>query len=107
MSHMRVWGFRIRPDRRADFEALYGMNGAWVALFRRDREFVATELWRDQGDADFYVTVDRWRSRESFERFLEVERAAYETLDDSGEVLTVAEWFIGAFDDSTDVRGAT
>jgi hypothetical protein len=34
-GYATVWEFRVRADRRAEFERHYGPDGSWVALFRR------------------------------------------------------------------------
>ncbi|MBA3893612.1 MAG: hypothetical protein H0X69_07935 [Gemmatimonadales bacterium] len=46
MYHI-VWEYEIRPDRLAEFEALYGAAGAWSDLFRLAEGYRGTELFCD------------------------------------------------------------
>ena len=61
-----VWEFEVRADRQAEFEAAYGPDGAWVALFREAAGYVGTLLLHDRERPLRYVTVDRWQSRREY-----------------------------------------
>lgn len=97
MYHI-LWEYEVRPDGVAAFEALYGPSGAWAQLFRRSREYVATELYRDITRPTHFITVDRWTSRAGYEAFLPTVREAYGRLDRDGDGLTDSERRLGAFE---------
>ena len=91
-----VWRFEVRDVERAAFEAAYGPNGAWAALFGRGTGYAGTQLLR--GPDGSYLTIDRWRSRADFDAFLETHRDDYEALDRETEPLTRCETRIGDYE---------
>ena len=83
-----VWSYQV-PDARAEaFEAAYGPEGAWVALFRTAPGFAGTDLIRSD-TAGHYVTIVRWERRDDFDRFMAQHRDAYDRLD--GELASLTE----------------
>ena len=96
--HVVLWSYRVAPGCEADFQALYAADGDWSRLFGRSPAYLGTQLLRDAAEASRFVTIDRWRSRDDYDAFLESERPAYATLDARGDALTVEEMRIGAFD---------
>ena len=94
---VRIWQFRARPDKRAEFLAAYGAAGAWATLFGRAAGYLGTELLESATDPTLYVTVDRWESAEAWAAFLESWSEAYAALDQQCESLTSAEVEVGAF----------
>jgi heme-degrading monooxygenase HmoA len=92
-----LWTFTVPPDRRAEFEFHYGPEGTWVRLFRRAPGYLGSELLRDRADAQRYVTVDRWESREAWQAFRRQFAADYERLDREFEALTTAESPLGEY----------
>jgi heme-degrading monooxygenase HmoA len=92
-----VWEYRVEPQHRPAFAALYGGRGAWVALFKGSTGFERTVLTVDPEEPGSYTTVDLWQSYGDYQRF-RVERAAeYAVLDAQGDALTAAETFRGAW----------
>jgi heme-degrading monooxygenase HmoA len=96
--YLIVWEFQVQPGSERRFEIMYGPNGAWVSLFSRDPDWVSTELLQDTQNAGRYLTVDRWRSAQAYERFLEARGVRYEQIDRAGEGITVTERLIGRFE---------
>lgn len=90
-----IWRFEVDRACRAAFEDAYGPGGLWVDLFRRGKGFLGTELYRDAGGADRYVTVDRWTSRDAYQTFRTEHAAAYAALDFRCQTLTAKETFLG------------
>ena len=90
-----IWEYEVRPDASMRFEAMYGPQGEWVALFRRYPGCIATELLR--GDGDRYLSIDRWESGQAYERFQRQAQEDYARLDAAGDALTLAERRIGAY----------
>jgi heme-degrading monooxygenase HmoA len=90
-----IWEYRVRPGEAARFEALHGAQGEWAALFRAWPGYRATELLRREDDR--YVTLDRWDSREAYERFQEEAREEYARIDAIGDALTLEERRVGAY----------
>jgi quinol monooxygenase YgiN len=92
-----VWVFEALPDRLADFEKAYGVNGQWVQLFRRGEGYVETDLLRDSETPNRFLVFDKWRDLASFESFRRQYQAAYDELDRQCEELTLVETKIGMF----------
>jgi 8-oxo-dGTP pyrophosphatase MutT (NUDIX family)/heme-degrading monooxygenase HmoA len=95
-AHVLAWEFAPAAGREAEFERAYGPDGDWARLFRRDPEYLGTELLR--GAAGRYLTLDRWRTRAAFEAFKKREAGEYATLDRRMEALTSHEASLGSFD---------
>lgn len=91
-----VWEFRVRPGQERAFERAYGAEGEWARLFRQGEGYLHTELIRDAHDERRYLTLDRWRSAEAYERFRAHQREAYAALDQRCESLTEHETLLGA-----------
>ena len=88
---VRVWEYEVRGDRAAAFAAAYGPDGAWGQLFGRAAGFAGTELYRDAGRGDRYLTIDRWQDERDWRSFLRAFSSEYESLDVRLEGLAVAE----------------
>jgi len=97
--HVRLWQFRVAPERRAEFERRYGAGGDWAALFARADGWLGTELLADAAEPGRYMTFDRWESAAAWEAFRARFSEEYEALDRACEGLAEAEEMIGAFDE--------
>jgi hypothetical protein len=87
-----IWRFTT-ADAEA-FERHYGPEGTWARFFRRDPQFVRTDLLR--GDA--YMTLDWWTSREAYDRFRVAHAAEYGQIDFMCEAVALTEEKVGTFD---------
>jgi heme-degrading monooxygenase HmoA len=96
--HVIAWSYRVASGRERDFEALYAADGEWSRLFAGSPDYLGTQLLRDVDDPSRYVTLDRWRTREDYEAFLQVMHEDYAALDRRGDALTDAEVRIGVID---------
>ena len=83
------FAYEVAPERRAEFEEVYGPDGTWAGFFREDEHYVETTLERI-GDGEYLVT-DHWRSRADYECFLERNAGRYEALSRAGARLYVSE----------------
>jgi heme-degrading monooxygenase HmoA len=88
---VRVWEFDVRADQVGVFVSAYEANGAWSQLFARGDGYVDSRLYRDADDARRFITVDRWRDVDSWQRFIDRWSAEYEALDRQFDELTDAE----------------
>jgi Antibiotic biosynthesis monooxygenase len=92
-----LWEFEVKPECEERFERVYGTGGDWDSLFRRDSHYERTELFRDT-DRPLYLTADYWKSRQSYEEFLQARGAEYKGLDSVAEELTANERHIGSYE---------
>jgi len=90
-----VWEYEVGPDRRSEFIDVYGASGAWVALFRRAPGYQETVLLQDVARPGWFITLDRWESRESYEEFRGSLQSAYQALDRKTAGLTRNERHLG------------
>lgn len=95
--YVYIWEYQVRPESVERFREAYGPDGAWVALFRRAAGYMGTELYRDLNDPYRYVTVDRWESRQAYERFRLSFSVEFERLDAECESFTLREVRLGHF----------
>ena len=93
--YLIVWEYRVKADCTAEFEEIYGHNGAWVELFQKESGYAGTELLHDEQDPQRYLTIDRWDSEQAYERFHGQRRDEYETLDARCRELTESESLLG------------
>ncbi len=100
--NIMVWEYEVRAGAEAAFEALYGADGAWVALFRTHAGYIGTELLRDALEVAAggrrYLTIDRWRSAADYDAFLASDRARYAEIDAQGDALTASERRVGRYE---------
>ncbi len=92
-----VWEFIIRAECAGEFEAIYGAQGDWAALFARAQGYKETQLLRDINNSLRYVTLDLWTSREAYEWFRREHERDYMALDERCERLTLREHQLGEF----------
>jgi heme-degrading monooxygenase HmoA len=83
----------------AAFESAYGPEGDWARLFRTAEGFLGTTLLKGEGTPAEYLTLDRWVSRDAYERFRRDRWAEFTALDRHCEALTALEKEIGAYDE--------
>ena len=93
-----LWEFEVKPGCEERFEKVYGRDGDWARLFRSDSNYQETRLLRDANRAAIYLTLDFWKSRRAYERFMELHAAEYKKLDAAGDSLTLGERKIGWYE---------
>ena len=83
------------PD---EFVRVYGPEGEWAGFFRAGRGYIGTELLRDVEQRGRYLVVDRWESRETYNDFVEANRAEYMRRVDETVFLYDQELRFGTFE---------
>jgi heme-degrading monooxygenase HmoA len=99
-NYLAIWEFDVKLDSRAQFEEIYGPDGAWTRLFVRSPDYLGTKLVRDLTRPGRYLTIDYWTSREAFHTFKQERTAEYATLDEQCESLTEREAMVGEFEEA-------
>lgn len=90
-----LWRFRVPPAERGAFERAYGPNGDWARLFARAAGYAGTELLRQDDGA--YLTIDRWHSRDDYQRARSALADEYAVLDRRCEAHTTDETWLGLY----------
>jgi heme-degrading monooxygenase HmoA len=93
-----VWSFDVKPAQVKAFERAYGPDGDWVRLFQRAPGFAGTELRHEADRPAHYLTIDRWRTRDDYNRFKDAFGVEYGVLDARCATLTHAEHRVGDFE---------
>ncbi len=92
-----TWRFKVKPGREKEFEEAYGPVGDWARLFRIHDGYLGTDLMRDTNEERVYLTVDRWKSADDFNRFKDLYLSEYEQLDRILADLTESETLQGYY----------
>ena len=92
-----LWEFQPRTGTEQEFERAYGPNGVWPEFFKKGDGYLGTELLKDVNRPGTYVTIDRWRSQDDYDRFCDRNRDEYAEIDKRCEELTDSEVRIGSF----------
>lgn len=90
-----IWQFKPKPASEKQFEDAYGPSGRWAQFFLDGDGFLGTELLRAEDGS--YLTMDRWSSKETFEKFKAEHAQKYEQLDREFEAMNEVEKRIGEF----------
>jgi len=90
-----IWRYKIKYEHIFDFESLYGQKGDWVRLFKRYDDYIKTEFLKDCSDTESYITIDYWKSKESYQNFKRTAAKEINEIDKLGEKLTLQETYLG------------
>ncbi len=93
-----IWTYRVKAERREEFERRYRGDGDWAKLFGKASGYRGTTLLSDVKESNRYATVDRWESREAMESFKREFGPEYEALDKICGELTESEEHVGVFE---------
>lgn len=94
MGCLVIYGYRIKPERIAEFEATYSVTGAWADLLRTVPGYLGTRLL-SKGDSN-YATIDRWSDRAAYDQFRNLH--AYDDLYERCAALKLSDSLIGVFE---------
>lgn len=94
-----VWKFCVKEMYIPDFIDIYGKDGDWVKIFKKNPEFIETDLIRDRHDGSVFLTIDKWKSMEAYNKFLNSRSTEYMELDLLCEQFTINEEKLGEFSD--------
>ncbi len=93
-----IWEFRANESHIAEFEQVYGLQGAWSKLFQKSPGYHGTQLLIDHSTPPGrYFTIDCWKQLDAFEHFKAKFAEKYQMLDKYCENLTQSEQKIGNF----------
>jgi len=95
--YVSIWSYRVNLQHTQLFVEHYKADGTWATFFRQSPEYISTDLLLHDSDPAVFITIDRWHSKASFERFMEQNETTYKALDKRCEEFTEAESQVGQF----------
>jgi len=93
-----IWEYIVREGCLSEFEKIYGPEGDWVQLFKKAKGYIATDLHQDISNANRFITIDSWNTKEDRDDFRKKYSNEFELLDEHCESFTEREKLIGDFD---------
>lgn len=93
-----LWEYRVRSDRRREFEEHYRGDGTWARFFRAGRGYRETILLRDRQSPGRYMTIDVWDDLASYRAFSKRNAGEYARLDRLCARTTEEERCLGCFE---------
>lgn len=94
-----IWEYKVNEDHLDAFLKAYRPEGDWAQLFKKCAGFLGTELHRDAGVKNRYVTIDFWQSIDTLESMKQIIGTEYQLLDKICEDYTLSENHIGIFEE--------
>ena len=96
MVDRRFW---ITDGRRAGFEAVFGVGGAWSKLLCRGDGYLLSECWCESPESAQYRVKDFWSWHRNFEMFRTRFYVEFEQFEEwiRSERLIEKEQFLGAY----------
>ena len=92
-----IWKYKIKVEFREDFITYYSSAGKWAELFQKHQDFLGVEFAHVEEEEDTYITIDKWKSKESCVNFIAANSATYRELDRQCDQFTQHEQLIGKF----------
>jgi hypothetical protein len=91
--------FWVADGRRAEFEEVFEVGGAWATLLTQADGYQQTEVWCESMQPAQYRVRDFWNWHRNFESFRGRFQAEYERFEDRlrQEGVVVEEQFLGAY----------
>ena len=95
--HVIIWRYVVKPHHLQSFLAYYSPSGKWSDLFRKSKEYIATDLLSMESNNLIYLTIDKWTSELAYTQFIQANKSAYAELDKITEEFTIEEELVGTY----------
>lgn len=92
-----IWEFKVKPRCLTEFIELCGHDGEWAKWFRQSPDYIETDLLLSNDQESLFLTIDRWKSKRSYDLFYASDQVTFDRLDQKGENYTLEEKLIGAY----------
>ena len=92
-----VWQFDVKAGHQAEFEELYGADGAWTTLHRQTRSYLGTSFLRDQSRASRYLLLEYWSEMVVYEKHRTYKADALASLEARRDALVESFEPLGVF----------
>ena len=92
-----VWQVHVKAGYQAEFEELYGADGAWTTLHRQTRSYLGTSFLRDQGLSSRYLLLEYWSEMVVYEQHRTYRADALASLEVRRDALVESFEPLGVF----------
>ena len=92
-----IWTYKVKPERRGEFEKAYGAKGVWADFFSKSSGYIRTDLLIDSQDPNRFSTIDYFKDRISRPALVKEFADEFATIDKCWEEATLEESFVGEF----------
>lgn len=92
-----VWQFEVKKARQAEFEEMYGADGAWTTMNRLTRSYLGTSFMRDQSRPSRYLMVEYWSEMVVYEQHRAYQSEAIASLEAQRAALVESAEPLGVF----------
>ena len=92
-----MWQFEVKEGRQAEFEELYGADGAWTTMNRPTRSYLGTSFLRDQNRASRYLMIEYWSEMVVYEQHRVYNSEAIASLEEQRDALVESFEPLGVF----------
>ncbi len=92
-----IWEYKVKPEKASEFEAAYGKEGEWSRFFKQSKAFKGSELIVKDLENHVYMTIDKWKSIEQYDQFMQQNMKEYKRLDQKLAAYTILKEEIGIF----------
>lgn len=92
-----LWRYQVKPEGMRAFLKIYDSSGEWAQLFSKSPDYIKTELFYETNAIQFFMTIDYWKSKKSYQEFYKKYKEEASQIDAMGEKLTLLEERLGEF----------
>ena len=92
-----MWQFDVKAGREAEFEELYGADGAWTAMNRHTRSYLGTSFLNDQNRPSRYILIEYWSEMLVYEQHRSYRSAAQAAFDVRRSIVVASVEPLGVF----------
>ncbi len=92
-----MWQFDVKRGSEAEFEELYGVDGAWTTLNRPTRSYLGSSFLHDQNRASRYVVIEYWSEMVVYEQHRADRAERFAALEERSQALVNSEEPMGIF----------
>lgn len=71
------WKYKVKPEETRHFEHEYGPDGTWSAFFSKSKDYLGSDLYKSEAETGTYMLIDKWKDKDSYEHFKQLNENTY------------------------------
>ena len=92
-----MWQFEVKDGYEAEFQELYGVEGAWTTLNRSTRSYLGSSFLHDQNRPSRYVVIEYWSEMVVYEQHRAERSDRFAALEERSHALVNSVEPMGIF----------